>query len=163
MGLWYPKGSSFKLTAFSDVDHAGCIDSCKSTSGGIQFLSDKVRFIITCLCTNYKDLLSIKIQESRKLKHKDEVSTNSDKQDLPSRNQVYQGRLLASFQDDAVGNKIHKAFPLLVRKFPLPEGTSHCLKMNATVIRIEMPLPEVCTTIEEKKKKLPVKDRWQLH
>nr|GEU76968.1 Gag-Pol polyprotein [Tanacetum cinerariifolium] len=28
-------------------------------------------------------------------------STNSDKQDLPSRNQVYQGRLLASFQDDA--------------------------------------------------------------
>nr|GEY76838.1 retrovirus-related Pol polyprotein from transposon TNT 1-94 [Tanacetum cinerariifolium] len=56
---------------------------------------------------------------------------------------------------------MHKAFPLLVRKFPLPEGTSHCLKMNATVRRIEMPLPEVCTTIEEKKKKLPVKDRWQ--
>nr|GEZ59163.1 ribonuclease H-like domain-containing protein [Tanacetum cinerariifolium] len=31
-----------------------------------------------------------------------------------------------------VGNKMHKAFPLLVRKFPLPEGTSHCLKKNAT-------------------------------
>nr|GEX23555.1 hypothetical protein [Tanacetum cinerariifolium] len=28
---------------------------------------------------------------------------------------------------------------------------------------LEMPLPEVCTAIEEKKKKLPVKDRWQLH
>nr|GEY80005.1 hypothetical protein [Tanacetum cinerariifolium] len=42
MGLWYPKGSSFELTAFSDVDHAGCIDSRKSTSGGIQFLGDKV-------------------------------------------------------------------------------------------------------------------------
>nr|GEV06624.1 putative reverse transcriptase domain-containing protein [Tanacetum cinerariifolium] len=27
---------------------------------------------------------------------------------------------------------MHKAFPLLVRKFPLPEGTSHCLKKNAT-------------------------------
>nr|GEZ01538.1 retrovirus-related Pol polyprotein from transposon TNT 1-94 [Tanacetum cinerariifolium] len=40
MGLWYPKGSSFKLTAFSDVDHAGCIDNRKSTSGGIQFLGD---------------------------------------------------------------------------------------------------------------------------
>nr|GFA51042.1 hypothetical protein [Tanacetum cinerariifolium] len=26
-----------------------------------------------------------------------------------------------------VGNKMHKAFPLLVRKFPLSEGTSHCL------------------------------------
>nr|GEV02842.1 retrovirus-related Pol polyprotein from transposon TNT 1-94 [Tanacetum cinerariifolium] len=31
-------GSGFGLTAFSDADHAGCIDSCKSTSGGIQFL-----------------------------------------------------------------------------------------------------------------------------
>nr|GEV97774.1 copia protein [Tanacetum cinerariifolium] len=42
MGLWYPKGSSFELTAFLDADHAGCIDSRKSTSGGIQFLSDKL-------------------------------------------------------------------------------------------------------------------------
>nr|GEX60779.1 retrovirus-related Pol polyprotein from transposon TNT 1-94 [Tanacetum cinerariifolium] len=42
MGLWYPKGSSFELTAFSDVDHAGCIDSRKSTSGGIQFLGNKL-------------------------------------------------------------------------------------------------------------------------
>nr|GEU87261.1 copia protein [Tanacetum cinerariifolium] len=42
MGLWYPKGSSFGLTAFSNVDHAGCIDTRKSTSGGIQFLGDKL-------------------------------------------------------------------------------------------------------------------------
>nr|GEU90331.1 Gag-Pol polyprotein [Tanacetum cinerariifolium] len=34
--------SSFELTAFLDVDHAGCIDSCKITSGGIQFLGDKL-------------------------------------------------------------------------------------------------------------------------
>nr|GEV83653.1 hypothetical protein [Tanacetum cinerariifolium] len=33
----YPKGSSFELTAFSDANHAGCIDTRKSTSGGIQF------------------------------------------------------------------------------------------------------------------------------
>nr|GEZ13113.1 uncharacterized mitochondrial protein AtMg00810-like [Tanacetum cinerariifolium] len=42
MGLWYPKDSSFELTAFSDADHVGCIDSHKSTSGGIQFLGDKL-------------------------------------------------------------------------------------------------------------------------
>nr|GEW73086.1 ribonuclease H-like domain-containing protein [Tanacetum cinerariifolium] len=42
MGLWYPKGSSFELSAFSDADYAGCIDSRKSTSGGIQFLGDKL-------------------------------------------------------------------------------------------------------------------------
>nr|GFA01163.1 uncharacterized mitochondrial protein AtMg00810-like [Tanacetum cinerariifolium] len=38
MGLWYPKDISFELTAFSDSDHASCLDSRKSTSGGIQFL-----------------------------------------------------------------------------------------------------------------------------
>ncbi|GKA54280.1 hypothetical protein Tco_0753229 [Tanacetum coccineum] len=42
MGLWYPKDSSFELTAFSDADHAGCLDTRKSTSGGIQFLGDKL-------------------------------------------------------------------------------------------------------------------------
>nr|GEV14418.1 retrovirus-related Pol polyprotein from transposon TNT 1-94 [Tanacetum cinerariifolium] len=35
-------GSSFGLTAFSDVDHTGCIDTRKSTFRGIQFLSDKL-------------------------------------------------------------------------------------------------------------------------
>nr|GEZ98348.1 hypothetical protein [Tanacetum cinerariifolium] len=38
MGRWYPKDTGFELTAFSDSDHAGCLDSRKSTSGGIQFL-----------------------------------------------------------------------------------------------------------------------------
>nr|GEY09602.1 hypothetical protein [Tanacetum cinerariifolium] len=42
-------------------------------------------------------------------------------------------------------------------KFPPP------VKVVATARRLEMPLPEVCTAIEEKKMKLPVKDRWQLH
>nr|GEW10990.1 hypothetical protein [Tanacetum cinerariifolium] len=38
-------------------------------------------------------------------------------------------------------------------KFPLP------VKIVATARRIEMTLSEVCTAIEEKKKKMPVKDR----
>nr|GFA03764.1 hypothetical protein [Tanacetum cinerariifolium] len=38
MGLWYLKDTGFELTAFSDSDHAGCLDSHKSTSGGIKFL-----------------------------------------------------------------------------------------------------------------------------
>nr|GEU66011.1 retrovirus-related Pol polyprotein from transposon TNT 1-94 [Tanacetum cinerariifolium] len=37
-GLWYPKDTSLNLTAFSYSDHAGCLDTRKSTSGGIQFL-----------------------------------------------------------------------------------------------------------------------------
>ncbi|GJY66993.1 retrovirus-related pol polyprotein from transposon TNT 1-94 [Tanacetum coccineum] len=42
MGLWYPKDSGFELTAFSDADHAGCVNTRKSTSGGIQLLGDKL-------------------------------------------------------------------------------------------------------------------------
>nr|GEW81047.1 copia protein [Tanacetum cinerariifolium] len=38
MGFWYPKDTGFELTKFSNSDHAGCLDSRKSTSGGIQFL-----------------------------------------------------------------------------------------------------------------------------
>nr|GEY46606.1 retrovirus-related Pol polyprotein from transposon TNT 1-94 [Tanacetum cinerariifolium] len=36
------KGSNFGLIAFLDADHVGCIDTRKSTSGGIQFLGDKL-------------------------------------------------------------------------------------------------------------------------
>nr|GEZ56902.1 integrase, catalytic region, zinc finger, CCHC-type, peptidase aspartic, catalytic [Tanacetum cinerariifolium] len=57
---------------------------------------------------------------------------------------------LTGFLD--VGNKMHKSFLLLVRKFPLPEGTSHCLKKNATARRKVLPLPEVCTAIIVKEK-----------
>ncbi|GJY26032.1 ribonuclease H-like domain-containing protein [Tanacetum coccineum] len=42
MGLWYPKDSGFELTEFSNADHARCIDTRKSTSGGIRFLGDKL-------------------------------------------------------------------------------------------------------------------------
>nr|GEW55189.1 retrovirus-related Pol polyprotein from transposon TNT 1-94 [Tanacetum cinerariifolium] len=38
IGLWYLKDTGLKLNAFSDAHHAGCLDSRKSTSGGIQFL-----------------------------------------------------------------------------------------------------------------------------
>ncbi|GJU87379.1 retrovirus-related pol polyprotein from transposon TNT 1-94 [Tanacetum coccineum] len=34
--------SVFELTAFSDADYACCVDTRKSTSGGIQFLGDKL-------------------------------------------------------------------------------------------------------------------------
>nr|GEY00320.1 Gag-Pol polyprotein [Tanacetum cinerariifolium] len=42
MGLWYSKDSGFEIIAYSDADHTGYNDDCKSTSGGIQFLRDKL-------------------------------------------------------------------------------------------------------------------------
>ncbi|GJW43394.1 hypothetical protein Tco_0072193 [Tanacetum coccineum] len=45
MGLWYSKDSGFELIAYSDADLAGCNDDCKSTSGGIQLLGDKLVII----------------------------------------------------------------------------------------------------------------------
>nr|GFB16861.1 retrovirus-related Pol polyprotein from transposon TNT 1-94 [Tanacetum cinerariifolium] len=41
-GLWYTKDSGFELTGFLDADYAGCKDSFKSTSGGAQFLGEKL-------------------------------------------------------------------------------------------------------------------------
>ncbi|GKD15273.1 retrovirus-related pol polyprotein from transposon TNT 1-94 [Tanacetum coccineum] len=41
-GLMYLTDSRFNLIAYSDADHAGCHDDCKSTSRGIQFLGDKL-------------------------------------------------------------------------------------------------------------------------
>nr|GEV08816.1 retrovirus-related Pol polyprotein from transposon TNT 1-94 [Tanacetum cinerariifolium] len=38
MGLLYPKDTGFELTTLLDSDHASCLDSRKSTFGGIQFL-----------------------------------------------------------------------------------------------------------------------------
>ncbi|GJT77589.1 hypothetical protein Tco_1044314 [Tanacetum coccineum] len=42
MGLWYTKDSGFELTRFSDADYAGCKETFKSTSGGAQFLGEKL-------------------------------------------------------------------------------------------------------------------------
>ncbi|GJR30695.1 retrovirus-related pol polyprotein from transposon TNT 1-94 [Tanacetum coccineum] len=41
-GLWYLKDSRFELITYSDADLAGCLDDCKSTYGGLQFIGDKL-------------------------------------------------------------------------------------------------------------------------
>ncbi|GKD25187.1 retrovirus-related pol polyprotein from transposon TNT 1-94 [Tanacetum coccineum] len=162
MGLWYPKDFGFELTAFLDADHARCIDTRKSTSGGIQFLGDKlvswmskkqdctamssveaeyVALSASCAQVMWMRTHAVfilingepwlyggggipfqlksdslphahaqttktyyKHQDSRIKKAQDlktKTSANFDIQYCPSRYQVYQGRLLASFQDDA--------------------------------------------------------------
>ena len=40
--LWYPRESDFKLIGYSDADFAGCKVDRKSTSGGCQFLGDRL-------------------------------------------------------------------------------------------------------------------------
>ncbi|GJU59639.1 hypothetical protein Tco_1237405 [Tanacetum coccineum] len=42
MVLWYSKDSGFELIAYSDADQAGCKDDYKSTSGGLEFLGEKL-------------------------------------------------------------------------------------------------------------------------
>nr|GEV61789.1 hypothetical protein [Tanacetum cinerariifolium] len=40
--LWYMKDYGFELTGFLNADYAGCKDTFKSTSGGAQFLGEKL-------------------------------------------------------------------------------------------------------------------------
>nr|GEZ19904.1 retrovirus-related Pol polyprotein from transposon TNT 1-94 [Tanacetum cinerariifolium] len=60
LGLWYPKDSGFDLTAYSDVDHAGCHLDKKSTSGSVQFLGDK----LVCWSSKKQNCVSISTAES---------------------------------------------------------------------------------------------------
>nr|GEV56904.1 uncharacterized mitochondrial protein AtMg00810-like [Tanacetum cinerariifolium] len=41
-GVWYTKVFGFELTGFLDANYAGCKDTFKSTSGGAQFLGEKL-------------------------------------------------------------------------------------------------------------------------
>ena len=38
LGLWYPKGSTFDLLGYSDLDYAGCRVDQKSTTRTCQFI-----------------------------------------------------------------------------------------------------------------------------
>nr|GEV85680.1 uncharacterized mitochondrial protein AtMg00810-like [Tanacetum cinerariifolium] len=61
MGLWYSKDTGFKLTVFLDSDHAGCLNSRKSTSGGMQFLvGDK----LVCWSSKKQDYTSMSSAEA---------------------------------------------------------------------------------------------------
>nr|GEU76641.1 reverse transcriptase domain-containing protein [Tanacetum cinerariifolium] len=42
MGLWYSKDTGMSLIAYADVDHRGCQDTRRSTSGSTQFFGDKL-------------------------------------------------------------------------------------------------------------------------
>nr|GEW82576.1 hypothetical protein [Tanacetum cinerariifolium] len=77
-------------------DHRTRRWSCSLIPAGVGFIT-----ICSCSCSNYKDILSIRFKNQESSNIKTKTSANSDIQDLPSRYQVYQGRLLANFQDDA--------------------------------------------------------------
>nr|GEW86572.1 hypothetical protein [Tanacetum cinerariifolium] len=63
MGLWYPKDSGFELTAFLDANHAGCIDTRKSTSEGIQFLGDNNYGVLGVGIKNLLDAVGITVAQ----------------------------------------------------------------------------------------------------
>ncbi|KAD4180452.1 hypothetical protein E3N88_29043 [Mikania micrantha] len=41
-GLWYPKDDNYSFHAYSDSDYGGCKTDSKSTTGGAQFLGEKL-------------------------------------------------------------------------------------------------------------------------
>ncbi|XP_071711026.1 uncharacterized mitochondrial protein AtMg00810-like [Rutidosis leptorrhynchoides] len=58
--LWYPFGTGFNLTAFTDADHAGDQVNRKSTSGGLQFLGHK----LVSWCSRKQNYISLSTAES---------------------------------------------------------------------------------------------------
>nr|GEU72831.1 retrovirus-related Pol polyprotein from transposon TNT 1-94 [Tanacetum cinerariifolium] len=72
-GLWYTKDSGFELTGFSDADYVGCKDTFKSTSGGAQFLGEKL------MSWQERQSRSLALKVKRKVS--DEDSSSSDSED----------------------------------------------------------------------------------
>ncbi|GJZ93504.1 retrovirus-related pol polyprotein from transposon TNT 1-94 [Tanacetum coccineum] len=92
MGLWYPKDSGFDLIAYSDTDHAGCKDDCKSTSRGVQFLGGKLSAIAICAIQSHSrqaQLTYVIIMAQRQLAadvHPDELCPPNKRYDLMDAN-----------------------------------------------------------------------------
>ncbi|GJX89218.1 hypothetical protein Tco_0341232 [Tanacetum coccineum] len=83
------------------ICHADTHDSYKDGDGdaSFQLKSDSLPHAHAQTTKTYYKHQDSRIKKAQELKTK--TSANSDIQDLPLRYQVYQGRLLASFQDDA--------------------------------------------------------------
>nr|GEV72278.1 hypothetical protein [Tanacetum cinerariifolium] len=125
LGLWYTKDSPFDLVSFLDSDYGGATQDRKSTTGGCQFLGRREVSILSCEHWNgtskFWGVLRI-LMISLRL--------------------IPLGKI--------VGNKMHKAFPLLTIQFPLPEQLptaskvgSHCLKKcEATTRKIALLLAD---------------------
>ncbi|GJU24452.1 hypothetical protein Tco_1163073 [Tanacetum coccineum] len=97
------------ITMLRRVNEVRTGDSYKDGDGdaSFQLKSDSLPHAHTQTTKKYYTHQDSRIKKAQVLKTK--TSANSDKQDLPLKYQVYQGRLLASFQKDAkyehVGNK----------------------------------------------------------
>nr|GFA07333.1 hypothetical protein [Tanacetum cinerariifolium] len=98
-----------------------------------------------------------KLQERIDAQVAKEERSNLEKEQVKKQKSSKEAPEIETSTEDFTEEKIKEMMQLVPYKFPLP------VKIVATTRRKEMPLSEVCTAIEEKKKKLPVKDRWQLH
>ncbi|GJX72867.1 retrovirus-related pol polyprotein from transposon TNT 1-94 [Tanacetum coccineum] len=68
MGIWYLKDTGISLTAYADVDHAGCQDIRCSTSGSAQFLDYGFQFNKIPLYFDNKSVIALccnNVQHSR--------------------------------------------------------------------------------------------------
>nr|GEW95677.1 reverse transcriptase domain-containing protein [Tanacetum cinerariifolium] len=98
----------------------------------LQPHSNRVKFITTCSCLNYKDILKhqdSKIKKAQVLKTK--TFANSDIKD-PSSESKLQGRFLASFQDDAKYEHIGIKREFSVARTPQQNGVAE--RKNRTLI-----------------------------
>ncbi|GKB49184.1 retrovirus-related pol polyprotein from transposon TNT 1-94 [Tanacetum coccineum] len=79
MGLWYLKDYGFELIAFSDADHAGCLDTRKSKSGGIQFLGEK---LVTWM-SKKQECIAMSTEEAEYVELFSALKSHATKQNFP--------------------------------------------------------------------------------
>ncbi|GJW70835.1 hypothetical protein Tco_0127752 [Tanacetum coccineum] len=70
----YPKDAGFELTAFTDADHPGCLDTRKRTSGRIQLLGEK----LVSLMSKKQDCTAMSIAKAEYVAIRELCSSNVD-------------------------------------------------------------------------------------
>ncbi|GKB82848.1 integrase, catalytic region, zinc finger, CCHC-type containing protein [Tanacetum coccineum] len=131
MGLLYPKDSGFELTAFLDADHAGCINTRKSTSGGIQFLASRAK-----KASKNHDPLTL-IAHSNTSSSQSHASSSYSPQSYyvtrPSSvvdyDDEYQGELQGDYQEDKLTTSMMLLARAISQKFSSP--TNNRLRISS--------------------------------
>nr|GEY16019.1 retrovirus-related Pol polyprotein from transposon TNT 1-94 [Tanacetum cinerariifolium] len=138
-GLWYPKGSCFDRKAYLDSDYADCNLDRKVPLRDVRYVEKSKDNILKGNIELYFVPTDLQLADifTKPLAN-------------PRFTRLVSELGMLNIEKEVKCSHWQYKFPLLV-------------KVIATARRLEMPLPEVRSAIEEKKKKLPVKDRWQLH
>ncbi|GJV32254.1 retrovirus-related pol polyprotein from transposon TNT 1-94 [Tanacetum coccineum] len=126
MGLWYPKDSRFELIAYSDADHAGCKDDCKSTLGELKFKRREIE-------KNKKEEEREKLVSSQEKKKKKKKKIQNRNKRKEKQDCTYCGLLFSTAELNWVSSDCAKAEE--TNMFPCPRVVHNAFSISCNPVQ----------------------------